>query len=504
MSSWLVGAARSVFTFPVALASSLAALAVLTVRSRFQDPDLWWHLRTGQIIWTERRLPRADLFSFSTQQSAWVPHEWLAQLTIFGSWKAAGDSGLMVWFGVLTAALLILEYRLCWLYARNAKIAFLGALAAWFFSTIGLAIRPQMLGYTLLVCELLFLELGRSRDGRWFLMLPPLFAVWVNCHGSFFLGLVLLGALLACAFVNVHAGLLVSRPWDGSSRKLLAWSAGFSGLAVSLNPVGKDLLAYPLWTMFDARMQLDAVSEWQRLAFDDVRALALVALTGLILLMPLLRRRELYLEELLWPALAFALAARHQRLLFACGIVLAPVVCRQLADFWEDYRRERDHPLWNAMLVAAALGTVGLAFPSSAEMEAQVRRNNPVEAVEFIRRTRLAGRMLNEYGYGGYLIWALPERKVFIDGRADVFAWSGVLRDYGAWATLEADPAALLDRYHIDFCVLSRAAPLARVLPYLPGWSEAYSDSQARIFVRSGARVPGKPEARQARGEPPS
>jgi hypothetical protein len=93
--------------------------------------------------------------------------------------------------------------------------------------------------------------------------------------------------------------------------------------------------------------------------------------------------------------------------------------------------------------------------------------------------------MLNEYEYGGYLSWALPEQKVFIDGRADVYAWTGVFQDYGAWATLREDPQLLLDKYGIDFCLLSRAAPLARVMPYLPGWRERYSDSRSVIFARS-------------------
>ena len=114
----------------------------------------------------------------------------------------------------------------------------------------------------------------------------------------------------------------------------------------------------------------------------------------------------------------------------------------------------------------------------------QVDRGNPVQAVDFIRSTHLTGRMLNEYVYGGYLSWALPEQKVFIDGRADVYAWTGVFQDYGAWATLREDPNRLLDNYQIDWCLLSQSAPQARVLRYLPGWSERYSDSQAVIFAR--------------------
>jgi hypothetical protein len=107
-----------------------------------------------------------------------------------------------------------------------------------------------------------------------------------------------------------------------------------------------------------------------------------------------------------------------------------------------------------------------------------------VAAVDYIRRTGLSGPMLNDYVFGGYLIWALPEHKVFIDGRADVFDWVGVFAEYGRWATLADDPKLMLDKYHVRFCLLRRDAPIARVMPYLPGWHRAYSDEIGVVFVR--------------------
>ena len=477
-----------IFSFPVMLASTLVALAVLTVRSRFNDPDLWWHLRTGQIIWTNRAIPRTDLLSFTTGQHAWVPHEWLSQLGMYAAWRAGGYSGLMLWFCIATGALLVIQYVSCWLYSGNAKAAFLGALITWFFATIGLAIRPQLLGFTLLACELLILHLGRSRDPRWFFLLPPLFAVWVNSHGSFFFGMIVLAVVLICGIVNGNAGLLISRPFDPARRKTLLRAAALSAAGLFVSPVGIDLLTYPLRTIFDSRMQLDAVAEWQRLSFDDVRAFGLVALAGAIVLIALIRRSVLYMDEVVLLAITFGMAILHQRLLFAWGIVAAPVLCRQLAEAWQGHPPVRDRILPNAVLIGASLGVAVMAFPAQSVLAAQVRRGNPVEAVDFIRRTHLTGRMLNEYVYGGYLTWALPEQKVFIDGRADVYAWTGVFEDYGAWATLREDPNRLLYKYRIGFCLLSKSSPQARVMSYLPGWSERYSDASSVIFTRDPIR----------------
>jgi hypothetical protein len=345
-----------------------------------------------------------------------------------------------------------------------------------------------MVGYTLLVCELLILHLGRAGDRRWSFLLPFLFAVWVNTHGSFFFGMIVLAVVLLCGFIKGSAGLLTARPLDPAHRKTLLWAAGLSVAALFANPVGWELLAYPLRALFDRRMQLDAVTEWQKLSFDDIRAFGLLAAAGGIVLIALVRRTVIYVDELALLALAFGMAVLHQRLLFAWGIVAAPVLCRQLAemreDAWNPFRPAHSRILPNAILTGTCLAIALIAFPTRSALASQVDRGNPVQAADFIRRTHLTGRMLNDYVYGGYLSWALPDQKVFIDGRADVFAWTGVFQDYGAWATLHEDPNRLLDNYQIDWCLLSQSAPQARVLRYLPGWSERYSDSQAVIFAR--------------------
>ena len=93
--------------------------------------------------------------------------------------------------------------------------------------------------------------------------------------------------------------------------------------------------------------------------------------------------------------------------------------------------------------------------------------------------------MLNAYTYGGYLIWAAPEYPVFVDGRADVFEWSGVLKEFGDWATLQSDPNSLLQKYKVNFCFLERTSAMAHVMPLLNGWKLVYSDDESVVFVRN-------------------
>ncbi len=479
---------RAVCSFPAMLSLALAVLTVLTVSHRFNDPDLWWHLKTGEVIWTTHSIPQTDLFSFTTNHHAWTDHEWLSEVMLYGAWKFAGYSGLMLWLCVFASLTFIGQYALCSFYSGNAKVALLGGLVAWFFATIGLGIRPHILGYFLLTCELLIVHLGRSRDPRWFLALPPLFFVWVNCHGSFFLGLVILAVLLFCSYVNLSAGLLVARRWEQQHRKMLLLAFALSLAAGLLNPVGINLLLYPVNVMLHQPAGLRYVSEWQAPEPTSSRGLSLLAVAGFIFLWTLLRRAELRLEEVLLLAMGFGMAMSHSRMMFVFGLLAAPVLTRLLAGVWDGYDAARDLPVANAILMLLSLATIWMAFPSKEQLELQVKENNPVRAVEFIRQSHLEGRMLNEYTWGGYLIWALPEHKVFVDGRSDVYEWTGVLNDFAAWALLQTDPRSLLEKYRVDFCLLSREAPMAHVLPLLPGWKMIYSDNRSVIFTRSEAR----------------
>jgi hypothetical protein len=107
-----------------------------------------------------------------------------------------------------------------------------------------------------------------------------------------------------------------------------------------------------------------------------------------------------------------------------------------------------------------------------------------VKALDFIKHAGLSGRMVNQYVYGGYLIWAAPQYKVFVDGRGDIFELTGVLSEYGNWILVNEDPKTLLDKYHINFCLLSHDAPVTHVLPLVPGWKLVYSDTLSAVFAR--------------------
>lgn len=391
----------------------------------------------------------------------------------------------MLWLWFFSAALVVAGYILCWLYSGNPKTAFVGALLVWLFSTTVLAIRPQLIGYLLFAVELLLIHLGSIRNPRWFFGLPPLFAIWVNCHGSFLFGFFVLGVFLVSSFFEFRIGSLVSSRWDSRRRRSLMLTLLFSTAALFINPIGVKQIVYPLNTLAHQHIVTSQIEEWQPLLLSDPRGFVLAAILVCIFLYLITQRSELSMTEVLLLVISAAFAASHQRMAVIFGICAGPIVSRLVSTSYDEYDIKRDHPFPNAGLMILALLIIYFGFPSRQYLAEQVDRGNPVKAVQFIKDSHLSGNMLNAFNYGGYLIWALPEHPDFVDGRADVFEWSGVLEEFASWATLQSDPNLLLNKYNVSFCVLERQSPMAHVLPLMRNWKLVYSDDKSVVFVRS-------------------
>jgi hypothetical protein len=268
----------------------------------------------------------------------------------------------------------------------------------------------------------------------------------------------------------------------------LAGALLLSLMALFLNPVGIKLILYPFDTMLNMPLLLASVAEYAPLEMASGRGIALMAVLLLSFGLVMTNRSQLYWDEFILLGLGTWLAVSHMRMLFVFGILAAPILTRQLAASWDEYDAEKDRIGLNAAFVALALAVVYLGFPSRANLREQVEEQSPVKAVEFIKANHLSGPMLNAHGFGGYLMWAAPEHPVFLDGRTDVFEKTGVLREFGDWATLQNDPSLLLNKYGIKFCLLNPEAPMVRVLPLLPEWKIIYSDSNSVIIARASVQ----------------
>jgi hypothetical protein len=266
--------------------------------------------------------------------------------------------------------------------------------------------------------------------------------------------------------------------WDRRSRRLLGCALALSTAALFLNPIGIRLVLYPFDVLLRQRTNIGAVEEWFPPNLGDMNTLLMLAAMGAVLLLAAARR--LSIRELVLTCIASGMALQHRRMLFLFGIITAPV----LSHYGWARESRRTYPFANAGLMGCCLLAILWLFPNNSALEQQIHSTSPVQAVQYLHQAHLTGPILNEYQFGGYLIWNLPETKVFIDGRTDVFDWTGVLKDYLRWSSLQDDPKALLEKYDIRVCLLYRGSAIAHVMPYLPGWKKAYSDDLAVVYSR--------------------
>src|ERR1035441_2081655 len=190
--------------FP-AIAAVLAAVLWLGWFSpECYDSDFWWHLKTGQYIVDNHRLPVPDPFAFTTAGAGDaypgealtrhfnLTHEWLAQALIYLVWRATGFGGVVLFRAALLAAFCAVVGLVAWRRCGGFYRSLAAACAA-----AGMAIpfaldRPYLITFLLLAATIAILEYR-----RWLWFLPVLFPIWANCHGGFFLGWVVLAAYSA-------------------------------------------------------------------------------------------------------------------------------------------------------------------------------------------------------------------------------------------------------------------------------------------------------------------
>jgi hypothetical protein len=180
------------------------------------DPDMWWHLKTGQVI-IEQGLPERDLFSFTVPDHEWIVQEWLTDVAMWLVYRAAGLAGLSLVFAALIATTYWLVYRQC--PGRPYLAAFV-VLVAVLAASLPLGIRPQMVNIFFLALFATVVEGFRrtaagpesaARARRWLFLLPPLSLLWANMHSGYLAGFAYLGATLA--------GEATGRWWDPPGRR---------------------------------------------------------------------------------------------------------------------------------------------------------------------------------------------------------------------------------------------------------------------------------------------
>ena len=495
-------------------------LIFITAHRAIFDLDIWLHLKAGEFIAQNKIIPSHDIFSFTMQGKPWLDHSWLFQLLsylVYSKWQA---DGLII----LQCLMIILSFLVLFLMGYSMIKSYLEAvifvIITAFASITRFNIRPDIFSLFFFVLYLYFLRLHIDKRLIWFLV--PIQILWVNFHGYFFLGPLLVIFFITAEFLRRRLKFLPSQ-WkkefalSEQGYRRLKRILLFVVLACFLNPRGLEGALYPFYVfkeLLSGRVQvfLKYIQELQP-SFSLGRGLGdyyYVLIIFCFLLMAINFRR-LKIIEIILVLFFFVFSLSLRNIVFFLFISYMIIVSYTAKALENIYARLRLQSLVRQRLFILFKSTAAiiLILWSESELDKKLgqnyydfnskgfksyligidERNYPKKAVDFVSQNNIPSNMFNDFNSGAYLIGrTYPKRKVFIDGRTELYGpeffeqYMRVLK--GDIATFESVTA----KYRINAMLFNIAlTSLPDIIGYLyksPQWKLVFFDEAGVVFLK--------------------
>jgi len=494
------------------------------------DADTGWHIRNGQHIVRTLSVPHADYFSYTMSGKPWYAWEWLydAGMGLLAAWL--GLNGIVLFTAVVIGFTFALLFRSLMVEGGNLLISALLTMLALLSAQVHMLARPHVVGWllTLIWVRLLYrFQAGKSTALWW---LPALMLVWVNVHGSFVLGLVLL-VLFAAGNLWTY---LTSRDVGtklGARTAIARLSvAGLaSALATFLTPYGYKLHIH-VYQYLSNRYFMDHIMEFATPNFHGNAEKYFEALLALALVAALLAARRLRAVDIVLVLFAGYTGLYAVRNLPISSMIIAFAIAPALSDAIRLQALRRDLPGWlrractrvresaarmksiedmlcghliPAVMLVASMGVAlnGGRLHGTPVLAAHFdQRQFPVAAAEYIAAHPIHDHMFSTDRWSGYLIYRLhPDTRLFIDDRHDLYG-EAFLKDYLKALGADLGWREVLDKNGVTSVLIPPDTPLANVLKETSDWKVAYDDGVAILFTqvyRSPDSTPAPGASRQ-------
>ena len=492
--------------------------------------DVWGHVAYGNWILDHEQLPTAEPFVPLAEGVEVTATAWGGQILLALSGRGGGAEGYSALFAVITT----LTYAVYALAFRQ-QMGRLGwaCLASFLVWAVNwgrhAVIRPEMFGglcFAILIACLVSTDPRRRRDqdetddGQtpWlvWLAVPLVMMLWANLHGSFVVGLVLLG----CYAVGRGIEVLVST-WNGwlvlEDRAFRRWLilTELAVLAACINPYGFDLLMHTL--LFPNNPNLKDIMEWFSLEMVSLEGIT-VGASWVITLIVLRRSRAVLRATDIVAFSVFTLAViLRVRMVAWYGpvwmLMLAPHlrdVLQQIAEtkpvqkLRDDsevlFRRSPHNTLIAGLIVwlAFTFSPISMFVLGGKARSDSVlyHSDTPLGVTEYLRENPPNGLVAGPQWWGDWLAWDGPEGiQMMMTTNAVHVAPPTVWQDYLRVANGDPGLSRRLDKYRINTLIVHKElqTELERTVRRMAGWTLVYEDDIALVAVRGGEK-PTEPE----------
>lgn len=438
----------------VLVGTLVVMIAAVSGASALADNSFLTHLTTGRMI-LDGHFPRTDPYSFTAHGEPWIVQSWFASVVYALGERIGNGVGIRLIASLLSAILAGVLWRLT-RPARTVASRLLAVVPMILIGTVTWGYRPLLFG--LVGFALVLLVLTEERDPRW---LVPVMWVWVNTHGSFPLGLVLV--------VVYGIGVRFDRGSIAHVLRTLEWVV-LGTLLGAVNPIGPKLLWFPV-DLLRRQQDLAFMLEWQAPRFTDTwQRIFLLMVVVSVALVPRLPSGRRY--RLIFPALVFlALGLTSTRNMTVASFAFVPLLAAGVAGLGglSDRVRSRVHDVVVASMALLTIALVGLRLAGpSFDL-----RSYPVGAIDQLDRMGRLGsdhRIAAPDFVGNYLEFRTDGRTlIFVDDRVDMFPAS-VIDDEKTLFLGRSRWSEVLDRWHIDTVLWQKESPLGSLLAESQRW----------------------------------
>lgn len=483
------------------IASLLPYLFVfLATLSHPSDPDLGWHLKYGEYFFKHFDVLRENIFSTMMPDYAWANTSWGTDVITYGAYLAGGFLGLAIASSLIVSATFFF-------FSRAAKLslwdqAFLFPILVYFVNPINsISFRGQQV--SLFLTGVMFFLLSLAANNRKIAyLLIPLFLLWVNLHGQFFLGLALFGI-----WISIHLATIYITSGKEKRHKTMTefkfWFIIFalSSIATLLNPSGVKIYTDDLIRHFN-NPNLPYVAEYAALSdqsqlFRDLMLLLVLMVIGLMSHF-FSRSFKKYTPEIVLSFILFGLTLFVRRYAWTMFYTTMPI----LAPVFSVYKPRSTK--WSTIVPSIILlllisyvvwdkpnsKITNMSWETYCNYDVSCSRKSMeflVDNKESLSLTRNPEKFLTLYSWGGFMIWNYPSIKPAIDGRMHLWRDKDGYSAFEEYYALEQGWTDI-NKSRFDIVYMSPQKPLYGKLLSLSQkgeWRQIYKDEKSGIFART-------------------